>query len=134
MKKKNKKQRKESLCHESQRGLTLGAGMVIQGLVTDGGHDFLVVHFAFYNNPLNCIILFCHVRLFVTSWTIARQAPPSMEFSRQEYWSGLPFPSPRDLPDPGMELTSLALAGRFLTTEPPGKPLLVFSSSVMSNS
>ena len=43
------------------------------------------------------------VRLFATPWTVANQAPPSMGFSRQEYWSGLPFPSPGDLPDPGME-------------------------------
>ena len=44
-----------------------------------------------------------HVRLFVTPWTVAYQAPPSMGFSRQECWSGLPFPSPGDLPDPGIE-------------------------------
>ena len=44
-----------------------------------------------------------HVRLFATLWTVAYQAPPSMGFSRQEYWSGLPFPSPGDLPDPGIE-------------------------------
>ena len=44
-----------------------------------------------------------HVRLFVTPWTVACQAPLSMEFSRQEHWSGLPFPSPRDLPNSGME-------------------------------
>ena len=43
------------------------------------------------------------VRLFATPWTVACQAPPSMGFSRQEYWSGLPFPSPRDLPNPGIE-------------------------------
>ena len=49
------------------------------------------------------------VRLFVTPWTVAHQAPPSMEFSRQEYWSGLPLPSPRDLPDPGIEPGSPAL-------------------------
>ena len=49
-----------------------------------------------------------HVRLFVTSWTEAYQAPPSMEFSKQEYWSGLPFPSPGDLPSPGIELQSPA--------------------------
>ena len=42
-----------------------------------------------------------HVQLFATPWTVVRQAPPSMEFSRQEYWSGLPFPSPRDFPDQG---------------------------------
>ena len=49
---------------------------------------------------------------------IARQAPLSKEFSRQEYWSGLPFPSPGDLPNPGIEPLSLALAGGFFTTEP----------------
>ena len=49
------------------------------------------------------------------------QAPLSMGFSRQEYWSRLPFPSPGDLPHPGIELSFLALAGRFFTTEPPGK-------------
>ena len=43
------------------------------------------------------------VQLFVTPWTVAHQAPPSMEFSRQDYWSGLPFPSPGDLPDPGIK-------------------------------
>ena len=48
------------------------------------------------------------VRLFATPWTVAYQAPPSMGFSRQEYWSGLPFPSPRDLPDPGIEPRSPA--------------------------
>ena len=58
-------------------------------------------------------------------WTVARQAPLPMEISRQESWSGLPFPMPWDLPDPGTEpaaLASPALAGRFFTTEPPGKP------------
>ena len=49
------------------------------------------------------------VRLFVTPWTLAHQAPPSMGFSGQEYWSGLPFPSPGDLPDPGIEPRSPAL-------------------------
>ena len=62
---------------------------------------------------------FSRVQFFVTLWTVARQALLSMGFSRQEYWSGFPFPPPGDLPDPGMELTSLmspALAGSFLTT------------------
>ena len=61
-----------------------------------------------------------HVRLFATSRTVAYQAPQSMEFSRQEYWSELPFPSPGDLPSPDIEPTSPALAGGFLTAEPPG--------------
>ena len=55
-------------------------------------------------------------------WTVAHQAPPSMGFSRQEYWSGLPFPSPGDLRDPETEAVSSALAGGFFTSEPPGKP------------
>ena len=63
-----------------------------------------------------------HVRLFTTPWTVAYQAPPSMEFSRQEYWSGLTFPSPRDLPDPGIEPQSPAFQADALTSEPPGKP------------
>ena len=63
------------------------------------------------------------VRLFVTPWTVAHQAPPSMEFSRQEYWSGLPFPSPGDLPDPGIEPRSPALQADTLASEPPGKHL-----------
>ena len=65
-----------------------------------------------------------HVRLFVTSQTAAYQAPQSMGFSRQEYWSGLPFPSPGDLPDPGIEPRSPALQADALTSEPPGKPLI----------
>ena len=65
-----------------------------------------------------------HVRLFATPWTVARQAPLSMGFSRQEYWSGLPFPSPGDLPDPGIEPGSPALRADALTSEPPGKPLV----------
>ena len=56
------------------------------------------------------------VQLFATPWTVAYQAPPSIGFSRQEYWSGLPFLSPEDLPDPGFEPVSPALAGRFFTT------------------
>ena len=62
--------------------------------------------------------LLSHVRLFVTPWTVAYQASPSMGFSRQEYWSGLPFPSPGDLPDPGIELGSPALQADALTSEP----------------
>ena len=60
-----------------------------------------------------------------TPWVIAHQAPLSMEYSRQEYWSGLLFLPPWDLPDPGIKpksLVSPALAGRFFTTIPPGKP------------
>ena len=57
------------------------------------------------------------VLLFATPWTVAYQAPPSMGFSRQEYWSGLPFPSPGDLPHPGIESGSPALQADALTSE-----------------
>ena len=78
-------------------------------------------------NPTFCVTTLCcavlsHVQLFATPWTVAHQAPLSTGFSRQEYWSGLPFPSPGDLPDPGSQPTSLAspaLVGGFCTTEPP---------------
>ena len=59
------------------------------------------------------------VRLFATPWTVAYQAPLSMEFSRQECWSGLPFPSPGDLPDPGKEPESPALQADALPSELP---------------
>ena len=65
------------------------------------------------------LCVFSRVRLFMTPWTVAHQVPLSVRFSRHEYWSGLPFPSPRDFPDPGIEPMSLespALAGGFFTT------------------
>ena len=76
---------------------------------------------------INMLLLFSRSVVsnsLVTPWTVAHQAPLSMGFFQQEYWSGLPFPLPGDLPDPGIKPISLALAGRFFTTEPPGKPLV----------
>ena len=70
-----------------------------------------------YAQSLSC------VQLFVTPWTVACQTPLSIGFSRQEYWSGLPFPSPGDLPNPGIEPASPILAGRFFTTEPGDKEM-----------
>ena len=67
---------------------------------------------------------------------IAHQAPLSMEFSKQEYWSGLPLPSPGDFLDPGIELKSPAfpaLAGKFFSTEPPGKPMSVITFILIVN-
>ena len=61
-------------------------------------------------------------RLFVTPWTVAHQAPLSMDFSRQEYWSGLPYPPPGDLPNPGIEPGSPALQADSLPSEAPGTP------------
>ena len=65
----------------------------------------------------------------VIPWTVAHQTPQSMGFPRQEYWSALPFYSPRDLPGPGTEPSSPVLAGGFFTLEPPGKPKRVIQES-----
>ena len=76
---------------------------------------------------LNCSVLSDSA----TPWILACQAPLSMAFSRQEYWNGLPFPSPGDLPDPGIKPAfpgSLALAGGFFTTEPPDNSYHLLSS------
>ena len=70
----------------------------------------------------------------MTPWTVAHQAPLSMEFSRQEYWSGLPFPSPEDLPDPGIDPRSPALQADSLLTESPGKPINVCKTYSISPS
>ena len=71
---------------------------------------------------LSCSVL---SNSFETPWTVAHQAPLSMGFPRPEYWSGFLFPAPEDLPNPGIKLVSLALAGRFFTTELPEKPMEV---------
>ena len=105
------------------------------------GKKFLWSHLpVFQNHPTSlvsqcvCAQLLNHARLIGASWTLACQAPLPMEFSRQEHWSGVPFPTPRDLPDPGIEPTSLvspALAGGFFTTGPPGKPKRLAKKSCM---
>jgi len=71
--------------------------------------------------------LLSRVQLFATLWTVAHQAPLSMGFSRQEYWGGLSFLSPEDLPDPGVEPRSPSLEADTLTSEPPGKPSKVYN-------
>ena len=71
-----------------------------------------------------CVCVLSSVQLFASPWTVAHQAPLSMGFSRQEYWSRLPFPTSGDVADPGIKptfLVSPALAGELFTTEPPGK-------------
>ena len=81
---------------------------------------------------LNCL---SHVQLFATPWTVDHQAPLSMGFFTREYWSGLPFPPPGDLPDPGIEpvfLTSPALAGGFFTSSTTWKALCLFYHNLKS--
>ena len=90
-----------------------------QSIVRDDVSSHAVLVDIWDKIPYVCTLSTSCVQLVVTPWTIAHQAPLSMGFSRQEYWSGLPCPPPGDLPDPGIEPVSLmspALAGRFLTT------------------
>ena len=75
-----------------------------------------------------------HVRLFATPWTIAYHAPQSMEFSKQEYWSGLPFSSPGDLPNPGIKPWSPTLQADALLSKPPGKPIFLLSAFYVPSS
>ena len=70
------------------------------------------------------------VQRYVTPWTVAYQAPPSMGFSRQDYWSGLLFPSPGDLPDPGIKPGSSALRTDALPSEPPGLLVIPFCLTI----
>ena len=70
-----------------------------------------------------CVYVLSCVQLFAALWAVARQAPLSMGFPRQEFWSGLPFPTPGDLSNPDIEPVSPALAGRFFTSVPPGKQI-----------
>ena len=95
-----------------------------------------VVHI--YNGILHVCVLshFSRVWLFGTLWNVACQVPLSMGFSRQDYWSGLPCPPPRDLPAP-RDQTRISCgscisctAGRFFITEPPGKPTVEYSSAI----
>ena len=85
-----------------------------------------------------CYVLCCfsHVQLFETPWTVACQVPLPMGFSRQEFWSGLPFPSPGDLPDPGIEpasLASSALADVFFTTSTTWEVWIVYIQFKIGN-
>ena len=82
---------------------------------------------SFWTSVLSCSV--------VTPWTVARQAPQAMGLYRRGYWSRLPFPSPGDLPHPGIKLASPgspALTGGFFTAEPPGKPSTVYRSRLIS--
>ena len=82
-----------------------------------------------------CAQLLSCVQFFVTPWTVAHKAPLSMGLSRQEHWSGLPFPPPGDLPNAGIKSAlplSPALAGRAFTTRPPGKPKYTLCQIVLN--
>ena len=94
-------------------------------------HPKLTQHF----KSTTCVLSrFSHVRLFVTLWTVARQAPLFMELSKQKYWSGLSFPSPWNIPDPGIKPWSPASQADSLPSESPGKiPYMVVYNKVHKN-
>ena len=94
-------------------------------------NEYLHSHTSFL---LSSLKLLSHVLLFVTLWTIAYQASLSMGFSRQEYWSGLSFPSPEYLPDPGIEPGSPELRADSLSSKPSGKPNVHVISLLLSRS
>ena len=83
--------------------------------------EHISIHMSVNLYLLYKVKLLSRVWRFVTPWTVSYQAPPSMGFSRQEYWSGLPFPSPGNFPDPGIELRSPKLQAEVLPSEPSGK-------------
>ena len=107
----------------SSQGLPVLVKFILTGCFREQNVPILssLLHSQVLQN-VKCVLLVAQSCLtFVTPRTVARQAPLSVGFSRQEYWSGLPFPSPGDLPDPGIEPMCLALASRFFTAELPGK-------------
>ena len=94
-----------------------------------------ILHSQNWNSSLSySVCVSCSVvsQLFATPWTLAHQSALYTEFSRQEYWSGLPFPSPGDLPDPGIKPGFSALQAYSLQSEPPGKPILFQSPASIS--
>ena len=112
---------------EKPKNTGVGSLSLLQGIFLTQESNQGLLHCRQFLYQLSCS--------FATPWTVAHQAPPSMGFSRQEYWSGLPSPSPGDLPDPGIEPRSPALQADDLTSEPPGKPKLsCYGASKKENS
>ena len=83
----------------------------------------LILSFLTEKISAKCVLVAYCVQLFATLWTIVHHAPLAMEFSREEYWSGFPFPSPGVLPNPGVELRSPTWQADSLPAEPSGKPI-----------
>ena len=95
--------------------------------------EWIIWYIYIHNGILLCLALLSHVWLFATPWTVAHQVPLSMEISRQEYWSGLPFPFPGDLPNPEIKPRSPTLQADSLPSEPPGKPPIEYYSTLKRN-
>ena len=113
-----------SLCRHGTGLVTMSGNRAVSYRTQEFDGVGGLVWMAIADIRLCCARLLSHIRLFVTPWTVPRQAPLSMGFSRKECWSGLPFPPPRDLPNPGIEPRPSALQDDSLLFEPPGKPTL----------
>ena len=102
---------------------------IVQNLSKISSFNVCLQHVSYLQCSVEVVLVAQYVPLFATPGTMPCKAPLPMEFSRQEYWSGLPFPSPGDVPDPGIELRSLAQQADSLLSEPSGKPKVIFSTS-----
>ena len=127
-------------------GMNTGVGchFLLQGIFLTQGSNLCLLHWQADSLPLCVLSHFNHGWLFVIPWTVAHQAPLSMVFSRQEHWSGLPFSSPGNLADPGIEPMSLNMScigrhflyhycqlGSLLIIEPPGKCWVKLGVSIL---
>ena len=118
------------ICHLRPVFLLLIFCLDYLSIDVSGALNSLLLFYYYQFLPL-CLVkckvkLLSHLQLFATSWTVAYQAPLSMGFSRQEYWSGLPFPSLGDLPNPGIKPVSPALQADTLPSEPPGNVCFMY--------
>ena len=103
-------------------------------ILNNNGFIHLIVYYLLISIiPISEVKSLSRVQLFATPWSVAHQPPPSMEFSRQEYWSGLPFPFPRDLPNLGIEPGSPTLWADAFPSEPPGNPSVMKRSEPPGN-
>ena len=98
-------------------------------VIIKGNEREFLVTVKYFCHLIVAVNIWIYVWLFAALWTVAYQAPVSMGFWRQEYWSGLPFPSPLDLSDPGIKPVFSWITGRFFTTELPGKPIWIYTYS-----
>ena len=124
-----------SLWNSPGKNTGVGCHSILQGIFATQGSNPGCLHcrqilycLSHQASPLTLLVVCVWVTqscpTLATPWTVAHQAPLSMEFSRQEYWSGLPFPSAGPLPNPGIEPASPALTGRFFTRDPESPPYL----------
>ena len=107
----------------SGKNTVVGCHALLQGIFPTHGLNLCLLRLLHWQVGSSPLVLPGNTKFFITA---AYQAPLSIQFSRREYWSGLPCPLPEDLPDPGIEPVSLpppALAGGFFSTAPPGKPI-----------